>query len=139
MAVQKPKVAPEQIRYANLLQYGAWAGILVLFITYLLYVLGIMDPLIPLTEVPKYWTLSAADFSHHFNTPMGWGWVGLIGKGDFLNFLGIAWLSTLTIIGFLMLVPAYFKKGDKIYAFVALAEVLVLVFAASGILGSGGH
>ena len=137
--VERPKTAPEQITYANLLFYGSWSGIVILVVSYFLYVLGIMDPHIPVTEIPNYWHMPCADFAHKFNTPMGWGWTSLLHRGDFLNFIGIAWLAGLTILCFLTLIPAYLKKKDFIYTGLVIAEVLILTLAASGILGSAGH
>ncbi|MCL6560392.1 MAG: hypothetical protein K6U74_16675, partial [Firmicutes bacterium] len=37
----KVEVAPEQLRYANLLLYGCWAGIAVLAVTFALYMTGV--------------------------------------------------------------------------------------------------
>ena len=135
----KAKAAPEQIRYANLLFFGCWGGLLLLFITYSLYVSGIMNPHIPLNEVSKYWGMSVDEYLHIAHVPHGWGWMSMVGKGDFLNFIGVAFLAGLTIIGFLTLVPAYIKKKDFIFAVLCMLEVIVLTVAASGIFGSGGH
>mgnify|MGYP006284657421 CR=1 FL=1 len=133
------QASPEQVTYANILFYGAWAGIALMVITYLIYIFGLMSPHIPLHEVPNYWGMSADQYLLEANVESGWGWASLLGKGDFLNFLGIAFLGVLTIIGYLTLISAYIKKGDKAYSLIAIIEVLVLVLAASGILGSGGH
>ena len=133
------KASPEQITYANILSYGAWAGIVVMVITYCIYISGLLTPHIPLHEVPNYWGLSADQYLHDANVKSGWGWAALLGKGDFLNFLGIAFLGVLTIIGYIMLISAYIKKSDKAYTIIAVLEVLVLTLAASGILGGGGH
>ncbi len=69
----------------------------------------------------------------------GWSWLKMIGKGDFLNFLGIAFLSGVTIVCYLRIVPILFRKKDTVYGILALIEVLVLVLAASGLLKAGGH
>ncbi len=63
----------------------------------------------------------------------------MLNKGDFINFLGIAFLALLTIICYIVLFFGYVKKKDKIYATIVIAEILVLALAASGLLGSGGH
>ncbi|MCF8039215.1 MAG: DUF1634 domain-containing protein [Desulfohalobiaceae bacterium] len=138
-AEKNVKASAEQIRYANILFYGAWSGIALMIITYLIYVLGILPPHIPLHEVPNYWGMAADQYLHEADIGRGWAWAGMLGKGDFLNFLGIAFLGVLTIIGYLTLIPAYIKKKDTAYAIVAILEVLVLLSAASGFLGSGGH
>jgi len=71
--------------------------------------------------------------------PQGWGWTVLIGKGDFLNFLGIVLLAGMTIICYIPLIPVYLKRKEHIFAALAVAEIVVLLVAASGIVGGGAH
>ncbi len=135
-AVETPK---EQTLYADILFWGCWGGLALMALTYILYVLGIMSPHVPLDKITVLWSKPVATYLKEGGVPTGWGWMALIGKGDFLNFLGIVLLAGLTIIGYLPLIPAYLKKNDKIFAVLALLEVLVLVLAASGIVGGGAH
>jgi len=132
-------VSQEQKNYATLLSYGCWIGIGIMVLTYFLYLSGIIDPYISIDKVSDLWHLSASEFSHRLDIPRGWGWAGLLGYGDFLNFIGIAIMGALTIVGYLMLIPAYIKKKDFLFTSIAILEVLVLLLAASGILGGGGH
>lgn len=129
----------EQIKYADILFYGCWGGLALMLVTYLLYVSGIMAPYIPLEVITKSWSVSAHEYLTQNNVPTGWGWTNLLNKGDFLNFLGIALLAGLTIIGYIPLIFAYLKKKDMPYAIIALLEVIVLCIAASGIVGGGAH
>jgi hypothetical protein len=69
----------------------------------------------------------------------GWSWLKNIGKGDYMNFVGIAILAGLTIACYLAILPALLRKKDMAYFVIAVAEVLVLTLAASGVLKSGGH
>ncbi len=73
----------------------------------------------------------------HIHT--GWSWLDMLGKGDFLNFVGIAFLAGVTIVCNLRIIPILLKKKDIVYAILAILEVLVLTLAASGILKAGGH
>ena len=133
-------VTPEQIRYADMVFYGSWLSILILFVTYGLYVSGAIAPHIPVERVTELWSLPVGEYVHEADIPIGWGWAGLLGKGDFLNFVGVVLLATMSIICFLgVLLPAYAKQRDWIYTGIVVLEVLVLCLAASGILGSGGH
>ena len=43
---------PEQVRYAGVLEKGMYVGLACLLVTFALYVFGIMDPYIPLEELP---------------------------------------------------------------------------------------
>jgi membrane protein YdbS with pleckstrin-like domain len=70
---------------------------------------------------------------------VGWNWVGQLNKGDFLNYIGIALLALLTVVCYLVLLPGYIRRKDWIYTSFCIAEVVVLLLAASGIFGSGGH
>ena len=61
----------------------------------------------------------------------------MVGKSDFLNFIGIAILGGITIICYLAIVPTLLRKQDYAYVSMAVLEVLVLTLAASGILAVG--
>lgn len=133
------KAPEEQVVYANMLFYGSWAGIALMAVTYFIYVLGILPPHVPVEKVIVMWSQKSSVYLHEGNVPVGWGWLSLLGSGDFLNFLGIALLAGMTIICYIPLIPAFLKKKDPVYAAIALAEVIVLCVAASGLLGAGGH
>lgn len=130
---------PEQIIYANILGMGAYLGILIMVVTYILYVTGTIGAHIELEMVVRNWHLNVQEFIQVTNSPYGWGWVGLLGKGDYLNFLGMALLALLTIVCYLVLLPGFVRRKDWTYFSICLAEVVVLSLAASGIFGSGGH
>ncbi len=133
------KPTPEQIVYADILFYGSWLAIFIMIVTYFLYLSGIVEPYIPISKMPEYWSMPSDHFTHAADVPLGWGWMALLGTGDFLNFIGIALLGALTIIGYLVLIRAYLRLKDTPFMLITLVEVLVLVLAASGILGGGGH
>lgn len=129
----------EQIIYANLLEKGMFLGLLILLITYLLYVLGILKPYVPINEIPKCWGAGVHNYLSHCHIQTGWSWLRMVYYGDFINFIGIALLAGVTIACFLAIVPILWKNGDKWYACFALLEAIILGLAASGILSVGGH
>ncbi len=133
------KATEEQILYANILNKGMLVGLLGLIITFIIYGTGILKPVIPLEQVQNYWVMPVHDYLQQSGIEAGWAWLGLLGKGDMLNFLPIAFLSLLTIICYVAIIPGLMRKKDTAYVVLALVEVIVLVFAASGILGTGGH
>lgn len=133
------QVAAEQIKYANMLLYGAWTGILLLAVSFVLYVTGILSSYMPPQEVSKYWGMKASEYLAATNSPHGWGWLKMVGYGDYLNLIGVAFLGTLTVVGYLILLPAYLAKKDVPYSVIVTTEILVLTLAASGILKVGGH
>jgi len=133
------KATPEQEVYANLLFWGSWLAIFLLIITYLIYVSGILNTHIPIEKIPEYWVMSVKDYVHSADIPTGWSWISMVGKGEFLNFIGVALLAGMSVICFLTLIPAYARKKDIIFVAIVIAEIVVLTLAASGILGTGGH
>lgn len=131
--------SPEQLLYANILNKGMMVGLLVLLITFALYVFGVITPYVPLDKIANYWNLGVSDYLHELDIPSGWAWVGLLGYGDFLNFIGIAFLAGVSIICYIAIIPTLLKNDDKIFAVLAILEVVVLTAAAAGVFGSGGH
>ncbi len=129
----------EQLIYAGVLEKGMLLGMVLLLITYFIYVVGIFKSYIPLTEIPNCWSMNVHEYLGHCKIQTGWSWISMLGYGDFLNFTGIALLAGVTIICFLSIVPVLLRQDDKLYAFFAVLEALILGVAASGILGSGGH
>ena len=147
MSNDKTKASEEQIAYANILNKGMWFGLALLIITFVIYISGVLPSHVPIEELAKtppgsevpYWGMRAHEFNTAFNIPTGWGWTALAGKGDYLNFIGIAILAGLTILCYLTILPILIKKKDTPYVIIAILEVAVLALAASGILKVGGH
>jgi len=135
----KMKATEEQLAYAKILDIGMKLGLLMLIITFIIYLLGILSPHIPVDDLPKYWGLSVHKYLEHTGIHPGWAWLSMIGRGDFLNFIGIAFLAGVTVVCYIAIFPIFIRKKDSVYTILALLEVLVLVLAASGILRAGGH
>ena len=139
MTSQAPQAPPEQITYADLLFYGSWGAIAILLITFFVYVSGVFESYIPINEISQYWSMPVSQYVHEANIPIGWGWATLLGKGDFLNFIGIVLLAGMTIVCYIVILPYYIKQKDIAFAVLIILEVLVLCLGASGIFGTGGH
>ncbi len=139
MSNEKTKASEEQLIYANILNIGMWIGLAVLTITFLMYMFGVLPNYIPIEDLPKYWGMKSSKFMHELHTPSGWGWTAFVGKGDYLNFVGIAMLAGLTILCYLSVIPTLSRKKDTAYLVIAIVEVAVLLLAASGIMKTGGH
>lgn len=133
------KATEEQLAYAKVLDTGMKIGLFMLVLTFFVYLTGIFSPHIPINELPRYWGMPVHDYLKATGISPGWAWIDLADKGDFLNFTGIAFLSGLTILCYIRIVPILLRKKDMLYCILAIAEVLVLLFAASGLLKTGGH
>jgi len=133
------KATEEQVLYANILNKSMLIGLLGLIVTFTIYASGILTPKIPLGDVQNYWVMPVGEYLEKSGIHAGWAWVGNLRYGDMLNFVPIAFLSGITIICYLAIMPGLIRKKDTPYVILALIEVVVLSVAASGILGTGGH
>jgi len=131
------EASPEQLLYAKILERGMYIGLLILFVTFGLYAFGIVDPYIPLDKISNYWSMNVNDYLEHAEIKAGWAWLGMLKYGDFINFIGVAILAGVTIICYAAIVPTLLKNNDKVYAILAVLEVIILSAAASGILAVG--
>jgi hypothetical protein len=136
---KKVLATEEQLAYAKLLDAGMKLGLLILIITFIVYITGILTPHVPVNDLPKFWKMPVHKYLAATGIHPGWAWLGMLGKGDFLNFIGIAFLAGVTLICYARIIPILLKKKDTIYAVLAAVEVLVLALAASGVLKAGGH
>jgi hypothetical protein len=137
--MSKLKATEEQLTYAKILDFGMKLGLVITVIIFAIYLSGILPPHIPVNDLPKYWGLSVHEYLQATGLHTGWSWTGMLYKGDILNFVGIAFLSGITAICYIAIIPILFRKKDTVYGVIAIVEVLVLVLAASGILKAGGH
>jgi hypothetical protein len=128
---------PEQVRYAKILERGMQLGLLLLVITFPLYLFGVLTPHVPLEKMPEYWTLDTHEYLEKAGVGTGWSWISLLGRGDYLNFAGIAILASVTVICYLSVIPLLIKRKDFVYALLAVVQVAILLLAASGILAVG--
>jgi hypothetical protein len=128
---------PEQVRYAGVLEKGTRLGLLCLFVSFPLYIFGIMEPLTPIERVRECWSLQAYEFHTQTRGESGVGWLQMLGSSDYLNFVGIVILASVTAASYLAILPLMLGRGDKIYAVLVMLQVVVLVLAASGLLAAG--
>jgi len=128
----------EQSIYARWLDWGTRISLAVLVAAFLAYVLGVTPAALPLTEVPRYWGLPLERYLALSGAPSGWGWLGMLDKGDYQSMVGVALLGLVTVLCYLRLLPALLARGERLQAAIVVAQVMVLLLAASGVL-AGGH
>ena len=127
----------EQIAYAKILDISAAAAFVLLVVLFVIYLTGLLEAHIPLTDLPKYWGLPLHDYLEKTNYTAGWSWLNMIGRGDFLNFVAISFLCVITIFCYIRIIPILVRKRDIAYVVIAAIEVVILVLAASGRLTIG--
>ncbi len=120
---------PQEL-YARWLERGARATFVFALATLALYLAGVLPPLLPLDELPRLWTLSAAEMMREAHAPGGWSWVHFVRYGDYLNVLGISFFALLSLVCTARVIPAFAERGERAQAILAALQVLVLLVAA---------
>jgi hypothetical protein len=121
----------EQHIYARWLDVGTRVGFVVLVASFVAYIFGLLDPLVPPQELARLWGLPVDRYVAAIGGPTGWGWLGLLAKGDYLNFLGVVLLASITIVCYARIVPTLIAQGDRLHAALALIQVVILLAAAA--------
>lgn len=131
------EVSAEQLAYARWIDLGTRVGLAAVVLAFAAYLAGFSDPLVPMAELPRVWSLPVGDYLARTGLATGWGWIAHVGHADIRNIAAVALLSLVTVAGYLRLVAAYVVRGDRLYAALAVAEIVVLVAAVSGLVA--GH
>jgi len=134
----KQYASQEQLAYAAWLDVGMKVGFVCLVLTFLAYLFGLTEPHVSHEQLAQLWSKPVGEYLKATNTHKGWSWLSLITTGDYMNYVGIAFLSGVTILCYLRILPIFLAAKDKVFTAIAIVEVLVLVLAASGVL-AGGH
>lgn len=128
-----------QLFYARVIDRAAKLGFWLLLGAFAVYVSGLLSPLVPLTDLPQYWSRPARQYLQATGIPTGWAWPALLHHGDFLNFLPIALLAGVTICGYLCVVVRFFRNREMILGIIIILQIIVLALAISGVFKVGGH
>ena len=128
-----------QLRYARVLDRGTYIGLALLMASFALYVSGLVPAHVPLERLPELWHYPVAHYLTLTGAPTGWGWLARLHQGDMLGIAAIALLAGWSGACLLALLPLYRARGDRLYAWLCVVQVVVLLIAASGIVGGKGH
>lgn len=127
----------EQLIYAAVLDLGMKIGLGLLVVSFALYVSRLVPPHVPFERLSELWGRPTAEYLAATGTPSGWGWLGLAFKGDYMSFIGIAFLSAVTIACYLRIIVYPWRDKDWLTAAIIAGQALVLGLGASGILVAG--
>ena len=127
--MKHPASDPQEI-YARWLEIGSRTVFAFSILALVLYFAGLLAPAVPLHDLPRLWTLSAAEFVRQAGLPAGAAWLGALRYGDTLNLAAIALFSLLSLVCAARMIPAFVRSGEKVQAALAIAQVIVLLAAA---------
>ncbi len=131
------KASEAQLYYAKILNRLTLCGFAVLVLAFFIYILGILPVYVPMDKIPQYWTHSSHHYLQATNIQPGWAWLGKLNYGDFLVYLPIVFLAGITIVCYIGVLFKFIKSKENVLVVIAIAEVVVLLAAASGFLNVG--
>jgi len=126
-----------QEAYARWLDAGTRLSFAASLAAFVLYVSGAVPSYLPLESLPRYWGLPVAEFLRQTGAPSGWGWLGRLGSGEYLNLACIALLGVTTALCYARIVPILLRSGERLQAGLAITQIVVLLAAASGFFAGG--
>jgi hypothetical protein len=118
--------------YARWLEVGVRIGLFVLVASFAVYLLGILPASVPPERLPTVWNLPVSQYLQQTGAPSGWSWLARLGQGDVLNMLGVAILSSVTIACYARVIMPLLRTRERILAVIAIAQVVVMLVAATG-------
>jgi hypothetical protein len=132
----KPDVDRAQSAYAASLAWGTRIGLSLLVAAFAAYVLGLVPTLLPIDELPRYWSRPASELLAATGTPAGWGWATWLPRADMLVLAAIALVASCSIVCLLLAMRAFGSDGERVPAILCILEVVVILLAASGLLAA---
>ena len=124
-----------QRTFARWIDAGTRIALVLLAGGFAAYVTGVLPPLVPIPTLTTLWGLPLAEYLAASGAPTGWAWLAHADRGDYVNYLGIALLTSIIIAAYLRVLPLL-ARHERAFAAIAALEVLVLLAAASGLLNS---
>jgi hypothetical protein len=124
--------------YARWLDWSARLGVAVLAGAFLLYAFGVVEPHIPLQQLPELWSLPLDRYLELTASPSGWRWLRFLDKGEYLSLIGVGLLGLATLACYLRLGILLLHRRESLPAALVAAQILVLL-AATANLFSAGH
>jgi hypothetical protein len=112
--------------YARWLAVGTRIAFAVLVATFAVYMAGLLEPLVAPNELARLWVLPVDEFVAAAGAPSGWGWLGFLAKGDYLNLIGVAALASISVVCYARILPAL----PRLHAALAAIQIAVLLAAA---------
>lgn len=120
--------------YASILEFLSISGMILISIAFALYALELLPASVDPEQVTQLWHLDSATFADQTSTSTGWGWIDSIFTGAGLSFAALELLAVFALVATGRLIPVYVREKDTWYLSIVVAQVVVFLVAATGIL-----
>ncbi len=126
-----------QERYARWLDGWTRFAYVVSLVAFLAYLFGVLPPSVAPEKLAQLWHLPLARYLEATGAPTGWAWLHSLGHADYANFAGLALFACIVLVCHAAMIAPLLRRGERLLAALAAAQVAVLLFAASGLFAGG--
>jgi hypothetical protein len=124
--------------YANGLRWFSIVGFIIVAAGFIAYLFLPIGSTISVQAVVESWHLSAGELNARLGLPTGWGWMSILPNGDALSHASILFLTLGTPICLIGVLVAFARERNTVYFILVIIQIIILVFAITGI-GVGSH
>ena len=123
--------------YSRILTVSCSVGGFLMAVSFLIYVCGLIEPHVPLSDLPSLWTLPSKELGRITGITAGWEWLSYLPRSDILCFLGLIMIASATGVAYFSMLFMYLWKRNFLYAGIILLELLILTMVAAGLVIPG--
>jgi hypothetical protein len=124
-----------QERYARWVDALTRIAFVISLAAFAAYVAGVLPPWVPIAELPQLLRLPLDEYLARTGAPVGWEWLRHLGRGDLLNYLGLALFACVVLVCDIAILVPLLRRGERLLAALVAAQAAVLLAAASGVAG----
>jgi len=126
-----------QLILAKLYHGASIIGLTLIAAAFTLYAAGVLSSNVTVAEVTSYWHLDAAAYAEQTGTPVGWGFLKELFRGDCLTFGSLLFMAMAVILSLAIMVAVFMRKRKPEFAVMALLHIVILLVAAAGVVSGG--
>jgi hypothetical protein len=123
-------------RFARGLLIGVRVAIAALLGAFAAYASGWLAPLVPFDRLPRLLTLPVGEYLRRSGMPIGWDWLRFGIAENWLT-ASMALLLSVSTLCLVSLAVGYGRRRDWPFLIITLAQIAVLVTAATGVISLG--
>ena len=131
------QVDPVQKGFASVLIWIVRIGLIIMTVSFVLYVSGSVRSSVAPDEVPDYWHLDSCEYRDAAGGHQGWQWMRDLGNGTTLAFAGLIFFPASIIVAVAIAAFLYLRHGVRRYAIISALLAIVLTVAATGVISAG--
>ncbi len=130
-SIEKPD-KPQRV-YAAVLAWVSICGLVLLGLSYIVYLSRLIPLSVPIEAIADNWHLRADELNAKLHLPQGWNWTDDLMHGDILSFASVIFLAGGTFVCLAAVAVAFIRERDVAYSIIVLLQIGVLLAAAAGI------